>query len=122
MVEPSLPTTNGGESTHLTDELLTNLIDSHLSGYPTHLGGDLKNLDWYDLSSSELVQASVGSQVKAGAILWLAKLQYDTALELGDIESARDYHAARQTLGRVAGISTVTPTSAKHSLHHPPLL
>lgn len=69
---------------------------------PTHLGGELVNLEWEDLNPHELIVAACGSHIKARAILPLVSEQIEAAYMQGDRHAGADYEYARWILRQVA--------------------
>lgn len=89
--------------------------------HATLLGGGLENLDWEDLSPTE-IQLSVWSSARAELLIGLAKEQLDAANYLAEEpnrstterellhKQARDYEAIRFTLAIIAGVDLDLPT------------
>ncbi len=69
--------------------------------YPTHLGGELEGVEWYQLTPEQLMRACCGSTIKAAGAAILAKEQAAAADELGLDQEARDYLEVADFLARI---------------------
>ena len=78
--------------------------------FPTHLGGELADLAWEDLTPHELALSAAGTTVKAGAVAMLAYEQAATALKQGDAAHYVAYRDIAEVLARASKHVTLIPS------------
>jgi len=75
---------------------------AHYSEHVTHLGGELANLAWEDLTPHELTLSCAGAPYKGAAIAILATEQAEAATQFGDKAEAAAYQEVHDFLSTTA--------------------
>ena len=78
------------------------MANPHYSEYVTHLGGELANLAWEDLTPHELLLSCAGAPLKGAAIAILAAEQTAAATQFGDKAEAAAYQGVHDFLSTTA--------------------